>query len=57
MNDRIEEFWRLLKEQCCVNPKTAIRIVILSEEDFGKAAKKFFSNLDLKQNENTKSET
>ena len=29
--------WAKLKQQCCVNPKTAIRVISLDKKDFDKA--------------------
>lgn len=35
--DVIEEMWNELKKECCVNPDTAVRCVMVSEDAFFKA--------------------
>jgi hypothetical protein len=44
----IDEAWMALKEECCVNPETAVRCVMVNEEQFRKAMRVAIARIDAK---------
>lgn len=49
----IDELWVALKDQCCVHPETARRIIILQREDVAEAFLQFSQDKEVTINKKT----